>query len=99
MIYRNKNIRSSYSVMFVVYIVGAVITGLSLLAIICGLISAKKALDNVQHIDTALQDSGNLAGKAVYFDITKEPVYLGEASNKSNYYLLTDGKEYRIMKI
>lgn len=96
MIYRNKNIRSSYSVMFVVYIVGAVITGLSLLAIICGLISAKKALDNVQHIDTALQDSGNLAGKAVYFDITKEPVYLGEASNKSNYYLLTDGKEYRI---
>ncbi len=96
MLFKNKNIRSGYIVMFVVYIVGAVITGLSLLAIICGLISAKKTLDNVQHIDTALQDSGNLAGKAVYFDITETPVYLCEASNKSNYYLLTDGNEYRV---
>ena len=96
MLYKNKNIRSSYSVMFVVFIVGAVITGLSLLAIIYGLISAKKTLDSVQHIDTVLQDSGNLAGKAVYFDITETPVYLSEATNKSNYYLLTDGNEYRV---
>ena len=96
MLYKNKNIRSNYSVMSVVFIVGVVLVGLCLLAGIGGLISAKKAMDNVRHIDTALQDSGNLAGKAVYFDITEAPVFLGKASKKSNYYLLTDGNEYRV---
>ena len=96
MFYKNKNIRSNYSIMFGVFIVGAVLTALCLLTTVLGLRSAKKTLDHVQHIDEALQDSGNLAGKAVYFDITKEPVLLCKASKRSKYYLLTDGNVYRV---
>lgn len=99
MFYKNKNIRSVYSVMFGVFIVGAVMVGICILSAISGLISTKKALDNVQHIDTALQDTGNHAGKAVYFDITETPIYLADAYKKTAYYLLTDGNEYRVAEI
>ena len=99
MFYKNKNIRSNYSVMLGVFIFGAIVTALCVWAAISGLLSTKKALDNVQHIDTALQDTGNLAGKAVYFDITEPPIYLADAYKKTSYYLLTDGNEYRVAEI
>ncbi len=99
MFYKNKNIRSNYSVMFVVFIVGAVVTGFSLLMIICGLVSAVKAMGDVQHIDTVLQGEGNHALNSAYFDITEVPVFLSKAYKKSNFYLLTDGNEYRLAEI
>lgn len=71
-------------------------TSFSLLMIIGGLIHAKKTLDNKQHIDTVLQTFGNCAGKVAYFDITETPAFLSKESSNSNYYLLTDGKEYRV---
>lgn len=100
MFYKNKNIRSNYSVMLGVFIFGAIVTGLCIWAAISGLISTKKTLDiNVRHIDTVLQDTGNLAGKAVYFDITEPPILLAKAYKKTHYYLLTDGYEYRVAEI
>lgn len=98
MVYKNKNIKSNYSVIFVVFIVGAIMTGAAVLIAIGGLFSTSKTLKNVQHIDTAFQDSGNHAGHAVYFDITEAPVFLSK-EKKSYYYLVTDGNEYRVAEI
>lgn len=67
MIYKNKNIRSVYSVMFGTFLVGAFFMGLVLLSLVAGLVSTIRALDNIQHIDTALQAPGRTAGKAVSF--------------------------------
>ncbi|MCR5213953.1 MAG: hypothetical protein K6E10_06025, partial [Eubacterium sp.] len=75
MFYKNKNISSCYSVNFVVFIVGTVLTAFSLLMAIGGLISVMKSFGKVQEIDTVLQASGNLAGKNVYFDITEVPQF------------------------
>ena len=99
MFYKNKNIRSCYSVYFVVFIVGTVLTAFNLLLVIGGLISVMKSFGKVQEIDTVLQASGNLAGKNVYFDITEVPQFLDAAYKKSDYYLLTDGKEYLVGEI
>jgi hypothetical protein len=99
MFYKNKNIRSCYSVYFVVFIVGTVLTAFNLLMAIGGLISVMKSFGIVQEIDTVLQASGNLAGKNVYFDITEVPQFLDDAHKKSDYYLLTDGKEYLVGEI
>jgi hypothetical protein len=96
--YKNKNIKSHYSVEFVVFIFGSVMTSLALIALVAGLISTIKTLKNVQSIDAVLQASGNRALNAVYFDIVEAPVFLG-AEKKSNYYLLTDGNKYRVAEI
>ena len=98
MIYKNKNIRFHYSVMFWVFVFGTVMMSLALLLLVGGLISAALTVKNVQPLDTVLQASGNHAGKAAYFDIVEPPVFLGE-KKKEHYYLLTDGKEYRIAEL
>lgn len=99
MFYKNKNIRSNYSVMLGVFIFASIFMTISVVALIYGFITTTKALANVQHIDTALEAEGNLAQKAVYFDITEAPIYLCKAYKKSNYYLLSDGNEYRLAEI
>ncbi|WP_173471890.1 hypothetical protein [Eubacterium ruminantium] len=96
--YKNKNIRWYYSVMYTIFVIGSVVIGLGLLLMIIGLISTSKRLNNVQHIDTVLQDSGNHAGNAAYFDITESPVFLS-SYKKDDYYLITDGNEYRIAEL
>ena len=98
MVYKNKNIRSYYSVIFWAFVVGAVLMSLTLLALFSGLISTIKTMKDVKPIDTVLQESGNRALNTVYFDITEAPVFLG-AEKKSNYYLLTDGNKYRVAEI
>ena len=98
MIYKNKNISFYYSVIFVVFVVGAVMMGLALMLIVGGLISAGKIYKNVQPVDAALQASGNHAGKAVYFDIIEPPVFLGK-EKKEYYFLLTNGNEYRVAEL
>lgn len=41
--------------------------GLVLLSLVAGLVSTIRALDNIQHIDMALQATGRTAGKAGSF--------------------------------
>lgn len=96
--YKNKNIRFYYSVAFSIFMVGTVMTCLSLLLIVLGVISTSRNMKNVQHIDTVLQDSGNHAGNVAYFDITQEPISLGK-NKKEKYYLVTDGNEYRLASL
>ena len=84
--------------MYTIFVIGSVVIGLGLLLMIIGLISTSKRLNNVQHIDTVLQDSGNHAGNAAYFDITESPVFLS-SYKKDDYYLITDGNEYRIAEL
>ena len=67
--YKNKDIRSMYSVSFASYIVGLVLTLLALLLLVCGFVFAGKKYNNQMHLDDAMKLSGNHAVRVVYFDI------------------------------
>ena len=93
--YKNKDIRSMYSVSFATYIVGLVFTLLALLLLVCGFVFAGKKLNNQMHLDDAMKLSGNHAVRVVYFDIVEEPIKAGDYK-RDTFYLVTDGTEYRL---
>jgi len=99
MFYKNKNIRSNYSVVLGTLIFGTIMIVLSLWALIYGFFESKAVLANVQQFDELLDSYEEHVRKAVYFDITEEPIYLGKAYKKSSYYLLSDGNVYHVAEI
>ena len=94
--YKNKEIRSMYSVSFVAYIVGIVLTILAFILLGCGFFFGARKLNDQMHLDEAMERPGNSASRVVYFDIVEEPIKVGKDSHDT-YYMVTDGAEYRLV--
>ena len=70
MVYKNKNIRSYYSVIFWAFVVGTVLMSLTLLALFSGLISTIKTMKDVKPIDTVLPVFLGAEKKSNYYLLT-----------------------------
>ena len=96
--YKNKDIRSKYSVEFWFMVSGMVLSILSILLIVYGLFATVRVMKARCPYEEVLESYGRHAGQVATFEIVEEPVWVGKAT-RADYYLVTDGSRYIISEM
>ena len=96
--YKNKDIRSKYSVEYWFMVTGMVVSILCILLIVYGLFATVRVMKARCPFEEVLEKGGRHAGHVVTFEIVEEPVWVGKAT-RADYYLVTDGNRYIISEM
>ena len=99
--YKNKEIQDLYSLKYIFYMVGLVMTILAVLLLGYGLLATPRLMKEQCTYEKLLGKEGNLAGHAVRFKVVEDPVRVGEYADgkHGHYYLVTNGERYIISQI